>query len=438
MYSPVTHAVSSTMSKNKNKNAKSTKSRAVVVHVKQPAGKSGYPTPYTDAGGRAGQYVGGMVPLPFASIAGKHIGRFLGAGIGSIVGSGDYTTTGPSPSYNVLNGQIPKFVTGRATNIVSHREYLGDINGATAFTNRSYPLNPGMSVTFPWLSTLAQSYQQYRFHGLVFEFRSLVTDFVTSGAPGVIVMTTNYNADRPAFSSRIEAENAEYAVSVKPTLSLMHMIECATNETQNKIYNVRSGPVDADEDLKFYDVGLTQIITQNNPSQVLGELWVSYVVEFLKPQLPSAIGSYSAASYSVYRSGIAAASPLGTASVVVEEGNLADSVSLTANTITIVRLIPGAVYKLDIFTDSVATATIAIAGTTSISGAVAFNASGNAGVGNNIAQTATTGLASNQSALFLFFRPTDPTVVLTFSLGGVYPAAPVFANIDINLTDIVA
>jgi len=196
-------------------------------------------TPFADTGGivgnKIGSYFGGNKIF-------RDLGKVLGSGIGSIFGSGDYTMTGNKPGYNVLAGQMPKFSSSSATNVVSHREYLGDITGTAGFNNLVYPLNPGVSKTFPWLSTIAAGYQQYKFHGVVFEFRSLVTDFVTGGAPGVIVMTTNYDATSSSYISRQEAENAEFAVATKPTLNLMHMIECEGRQTQIPLHNVRVGP----------------------------------------------------------------------------------------------------------------------------------------------------------------------------------------------------
>lgn len=266
-------------------------------------------TPFGDAGAIAGKAIGQMFNLPFL----KGAGRFLGSGIGSIFGSGDYTITGSNPEYNVLTNskQIPQFSTTHATNIVCHREYLGDIVGTSAFTNRSYPLNPGDSKTFPWLSTIAQNYQQYKIHGLIFEFRPLITDFVTSGAPGVVVMATNYNANDDAYDTKQEMENSEFAVSVKPTGALMHGVECAKGETVLSQLYVRSGAAPPNQDLRLYDIGTFQFASQNNPVQTLGELWVSYCVEFFKPRLPDDVGG-NILSARVSRTGVTSTDNLGT------------------------------------------------------------------------------------------------------------------------------
>lgn len=239
------------------------------------------PTPFANAGKAVGRLASAYTGIPGLGT----LGSLFGSRIGSIFGSGDYIISG-TPKVNVLSGSPPQFSSTQATNVVCHREYIMDITGTTAFTNTVLPLNPGDNQTFPWLSTIAASYSQYRFHGVVFEFKPLITDFVVGGAPGVLVMSTNYNADDPAFTSKRQAENSEFAVAIKPTEPLMHLIECDPKQTSiNELY-VRVGNNPTGVDKKTTDLGNFQIATQGNPVQLLGELWVTYCVEFFKPELP--------------------------------------------------------------------------------------------------------------------------------------------------------
>jgi hypothetical protein len=295
------HRVSHTMP-NKNKNKR-------VVAVKQQKSKNKQkPTPFSDAGAIVGSKLGTMFNAPYL----KGVGKWLGSGIGQIFGSGDYQIMGAMPDYNVLmNGaQIPKFSSLGQTNIVCHREYIGDYLGTASFNNNIFPLNPGVATTFPWLSSLAQNYQEYKFHGLIFEFRPLITDFIPNGAPGVVVMATNYNADAPSYTTKQQMENSEFAVSVKPTRELMHGVECNGGQTVLPQLYVRTGAVPAGQDLRLYDLGNFQFATQNNPVQNLGELWVSYCVEFYKPILPTDVGGNIRSSF-VTRTTFTNASPLG-------------------------------------------------------------------------------------------------------------------------------
>lgn len=273
---------------NKNKNNKK-------KQAKQPNKQVVKATPFRDAGkivGSAGARFFGIPGL-------KDLGALLGTGIGRVFGSGDYEVVGMKPSKNVFSGQTPQFSTTKATNIVCHREYIGDINGTTNFTLQTFPINPGLSTSFPWLSGVASNYSQYRIHGLMYEFKPLITDFVTSGAPGVVIMSTNYNSDDPVFTTKRQMENSEFAVSIKPTEKVIHMIECDPKQTSiNELYIRQSSPPTG-QDLKTYDLGNFQLATQGNPTQLLGELWVTYCVEFFKPEvaLISAGGSAHASRY---------------------------------------------------------------------------------------------------------------------------------------------
>jgi hypothetical protein len=280
--------------------------RSVRIQRKAPRKKKA--TPFADAGAIAGDRIGRFLGYPML----KGVGKWLGSGIGSILGSGDYQMMGSSPKYNVLvsDVQVPQFSSNRQTNIVCHREYLTDIVGTSGFNLTKYAVNPGLQETFPWLSTLAQNYQEYRIHGIIFEFRSLITDFVTGGAPGVIVMATNYNADAPLYSSKQEMENSEYAVATKPTLNLIHGLECAPNQTVLPEKYVRTGSVPTGQDLRMYDLGNVQVATQGNPAQLLGELWISYCVEFFKPRMPDTVGG-DVDSGIIRRTNFNGASPLG-------------------------------------------------------------------------------------------------------------------------------
>ncbi len=384
--------------------------------VKTRAQNNKRPTPFSDAGAIAGQKLGTMFNLPYL----KGVGKWLGSGIGQIFGSGDYTMMGAKPKYNVLmNGaQIPQFKEGNASNVICHREYLGDILGTTAFTNNSFPLNPGISTTFPWLSVIAQNYQQFRFHGLIFEFRPLITDFVTSGAPGVVVLATNYNADQAPYMTKQEMENSEYAVSVKPTLPLLHGVECATLQTVlNQMY-VRTGTLPASNDLKFTDLGLLQLGTQSNPAGIaLGELWVSYCVEFFKPILPIDVGGTVASGQSDKTVVTAATNPLGAATRFLKSTN---GLAVSGTTITF-NGEPGNYYGVTVLWAGTIATTASVHPIFSTTGNCAFVGYYDGGASSFVAPSSaiTTGMSFDT---VLLCTATSPAVIsLTAGLAGQLP-----------------
>lgn len=301
---------------------------------------------------------GQMIRTPFATV-GRDIGKFVfgerggdigwgvGHTLGRVIGSGDYKS--PDLSYNVLvnTTTVPEFSTTQQTHIVTHREYIQDITtAATAntFKVESFPLNPGQSTTFPWLSQLAQNYEQYRIHGMIFEFVTTSADALNSvnTALGTVIMATDYNSAATTYANKQQMENSQYANSAKPSKSQMHGIECASMYTPLSHLFVRPNDLPAGQDPRWYDLGNFQLATTGfqGTNVVIGELWVTYVVEFFKPQIPSTPGGYTLTRH-LYRTGCNTANPFGTVSSIAVGGL---SLGISGQTVTLNSVDPGAQF----------------------------------------------------------------------------------------------
>ncbi|QMW68916.1 capsid protein [Crucivirus-458] len=178
--------------------------------------------------------------------------------------------------------------------IVTHREYIGDIFGpestARNFKNRVYDLNPGLERTFPWLSQIAQNYEEYEFGQLVFEFKSTVNPSVSGdGQMGTIVQVTNYNSGSRPFDDKNSMMQYDGSQSTRSTQHAVHGVECDPSKISGASgHYIRTGPM-PDEDIKSYDHGKYQLATVGMPSNFdndpIGELWVYYTVKLRKPRL---------------------------------------------------------------------------------------------------------------------------------------------------------
>jgi len=196
---------------------------------------------------------------------------------------------------------VPKFGGSTEGHIyVAHREYLGEVTTAgNAFnTFTTLPLNPGMSQTFPWLSTIAGNFEEYEFSGLIFEFVSHSANALdsTNTALGSVMMATQYNANSPPFGDKAAMMQYDKTVSGKPSVNIVHAIECARRRTVLPEMYVRTGPVlqapGLPQDLRLYDWGTFQLATQGMQDPcTLGELWVTYSVTLRKPKLPGSYGT---------------------------------------------------------------------------------------------------------------------------------------------------
>jgi hypothetical protein len=261
---------------------------------------------------KVGQFLrtaGGVVGGYFGNAT---LGRNLGAGLSKIVGSGDYYVG----SNGGLINTVPQFANVRSAMRIQHREYIGDIQSSVGFQNTSYSINPGMEALFPWLSSLADCFEEYILHGLVIYLQTTSATAVssTNTALGVWGAVTVYDPTQSDFTTKSQCENYAGCQSGVPSACIMHMVECRRNSNVlNKMY-IRTSSVSDSENLKFYDYGKVQIFTQGSQAvSTIGELWVSYDVEFFKPKLPSSANDASADHFSL--DFVSTTNPLGSALV---------------------------------------------------------------------------------------------------------------------------
>lgn len=235
--------------------------------------------------------IGAKYGGPLGALAGSKIGSYAHY-IGKIFGSGDYVTSPNQVKHNVLvnESQIPQFVSSKDAVRIRHREFLGDlVSSGTigAFQIQQFPINPGRSDTFEWLSQVCgATFQQYRLNGCVFEFRSMSADALnsTNTALGSVVMATDYDSADSAFTTKSQMENTEFGVSCKPSSCMIHAIECDAKQTSVSELYIRANSVPSGKDIRFYDLGQFYVATtgMQAASVNLGELWVSYDVTLFK------------------------------------------------------------------------------------------------------------------------------------------------------------
>lgn len=231
-----------------------------------------------------------MQPSPLTTLL-NTAGNVLTKGLmGLVTGFGDYKVYSNTL---MTSGVDPPQVTNSTNGgfVVRHREYIGDVLGTINFTQTSYALNPGIPESFPWLSTVASEFEQYRWRGMIFEFKSTSSDSVLAAAAnsalGTAMMATQYDPYNPPFPDKHALENYVYASSNKPSVSFIHPIECARGQTPITELYTRVGAPPASSDLRMYDLGTFTIATQGQQANggVVGELWASYEVELFKPRL---------------------------------------------------------------------------------------------------------------------------------------------------------
>lgn len=294
-------------------------------------------------------------PSPFinnlAGMAGTALGNYFVPGIGGTIGGGlargahnlFHQITGLGDykiNKNTLMGtdSVPEVVNGPRSTRVKHREYITDItssSSANTFKITTFPINPGLNQTFPWLSQVAENYEEYKIHGMIFEYKTTSSDALnsTNTALGSVMMATQYNSVAPTFINKQQMDNYEFACSTKPSMSIMHPIECEARETpMDVLYTRANTTVVSNVDIRMYDLGKFSIASTGlqGTSVNIGELWCSYDIELIKPRM-SQIGVF-AADHFLLNANVSTSAYFGvpTPSQSVDQSNLGCTLGATA------------------------------------------------------------------------------------------------------------
>jgi hypothetical protein len=164
------------------------------------------------------------------------------------------------------------------------------------FVNKGFEINPGLESTFPWLSQVAQNFEEYSLKQLIFTYKSTIQDVNSAnGQVGTVVTATQYNPSRPDFTSKMVMMEYAHAHTTKAVDTNIHGVEAdPTKLSGSEGKYVRAGDVPVNEDIKTYDLGRFQIAVCGTPPVLadlpIGELWVDYTVELRKPKLYSGLG----------------------------------------------------------------------------------------------------------------------------------------------------
>jgi len=255
------------------------------------------------AGGKGAYYISGgaygRARLPGLGKFGAALNAGYSNGIVSapqLSGLGAYQLS--NIRHNVLiKPDIPQMMNAiymEGGTIIRHREYLGPITTAltaNTFKIQSYALQPAQDESFPWLSQIAASYEEYKPNGIMYEFRSTASDAIASSsnlALGQVMLCTQYDPTDPEFVNDVQLLNYSWAQSGKVSDNIQHYVECDPKQSPLSHLYTRNGSAASESDLRFSDFGRFSIATsglQGTDVQI-GQLWVTYEFIFYKPKLP--------------------------------------------------------------------------------------------------------------------------------------------------------
>ena len=190
-------------------------------------------------------------------------------------------------SINTKQGQ-PKMTGKNGVINISHTEYIMDVvtsNGGTGgfngYTCAKLNINAGLSAVFPWLSTVARNFVNYKFKKLNFIFRPMSSTTV----PGLIMMVSDPDPSVGLIESKKDFLNRKGATTGNP-YRVFKYSPIAGDVNKEKSYYVRSTNVPVGSDIKLLDCAAYFCAYQGTPTNTLiGQFHVEYEVELSVPVL---------------------------------------------------------------------------------------------------------------------------------------------------------
>lgn len=233
-----------------------------------------------------GSTLGGLTGIPGASA----LGGWAGNAISQFMGWGDYaigvnSLINPGGGLNVSKGVD-------ASNIrVRHSEFLGDITVQTAATPFTLALNqvvnPGNAALFPWLSTMADNYEQWIPKGIVFEFKSTASTNSASTNLGSVAFASDYDVYDDAPTSRVQMLQMAFSQDNSVAVNQAHGLECDPRQNPNGMFWILHKGEQIEGSAREYHLCTTYASAGNAAvAGIVGQLWVHYDIVLCKERPP--------------------------------------------------------------------------------------------------------------------------------------------------------
>jgi hypothetical protein len=223
-------------------------------------------------------------------------------GLARMLGAGAYTPAGTKAN-TLLASPAPLMHTTSADAgvTIKRTEYLGDLTSSTEWELTQFRVNPGDSMTFPWLSTVANGFQKYKINGCVMYLRSTSSQGLVSSAEspnlnlGTVLGAFQYNVYAPPPQSKAEFLQLAASCTDKPSNDQVFALEC--DRSKNVFGNLLVRKAGVDDDLAKYDHAVFNLATVGSPGVYpLGELWISYDITLIGPKAADTYGEFFTAS----------------------------------------------------------------------------------------------------------------------------------------------
>jgi hypothetical protein len=251
---------------------------------------------------------GPLVGLPFKS-----------SGFNAVASPANAPVGVDSLSAPVANGSIvtPSNVGRRQHRTGRRMELIGNIEPTEDFTVQyNQPINPGNPSMFPWLSTEAWLYEEFRFTYLEFLYEPATSTLQT----GNVYAAFDYNVDDNIPLSDVQMMAYEGAAMSPSWFCASTKASIKDLDTLKKHYVTRGVSIPEGADDKMYFPGKFLMATSDMDTTIAvsggGKLFVIYDVELSAPQLDNPVGLEASVGPQDYDT-VDPAFPLGVADPIV-------------------------------------------------------------------------------------------------------------------------
>jgi hypothetical protein len=168
---------------------------------------------------------------------------------------------------------------------IRRREFLRNISPSDSdeFGVIKFIVNPGISTTFPWLSSLSRSFQKYKVRNLRLEYKTACSTFL----PGMVMIAPVFNIKDRIPTSKIEL--LEYSYCKRAPVWKDFSVDVRGNDLSYKEYYIRDNASSNVSEEFLYDCcyfcvaadGVTEETTY------IGEIWLEYDLILEQPRRPN-------------------------------------------------------------------------------------------------------------------------------------------------------
>lgn len=156
-----------------------------------------------------------------------------------------------------------------------HREFVADVGGSVGFASTIFPINPASSATFKWLSGVAESWNNYMFSNLKFEYIGRCS----SSIGGSVMMAVDFDSSDPRPTNKADLLNYKNAVSSNAWTT--STLACDPKDLHKQVTYFMG----TDDSSRQSYVGNMVLATAGQAGTgIIGELWVSYSVALQTPK----------------------------------------------------------------------------------------------------------------------------------------------------------